>query len=115
MPSLTQNLFLSIIKKGHQTSLLLIQGELEENHEREQPLATIISHLSVASVCFLTHHYTTTFDPLSLSMETPQKKKSHKGGSVVRTEPFDMHLFDVEPMVREVFQSVGCLSFFQNI
>jgi hypothetical protein len=48
-------------------------------------------------------------------METPQKKKSHKGGSVVRTEPSDMHLFDVEPMVREVFQRVGCLSFFQNM
>jgi hypothetical protein len=44
-------------------------------------------------------------------MDTPQKKKSHKGGSVVRTEPSDMHLFDVEPMIREVFQRVGCLSF----
>jgi hypothetical protein len=27
----------------------------------------------------------------------------------------DMHLFDTEPMVREVFRRVGCLSFFQNI
>jgi hypothetical protein len=48
-------------------------------------------------------------------MDTPQRKKSHKGGSVVRTEPSDMHLFDVEPMVREVFQRVGCLSFCQNM
>jgi hypothetical protein len=40
-------------------------------------------------------------------MDTPQKKKSHKGGSVVKTEPYDMHLFDVEPMIREVFQRVG--------
>jgi hypothetical protein len=26
-----------------------------------------------------------------------------------------MHLFDADPMVREVFQRVGCLSFFQNM
>jgi hypothetical protein len=64
---------------------------------------------------FLTSHNITTFDPLLLSMDTPQKKKSHKGGSVVRTEPSDMHLFDVEPMIREVFQRVGCLSFCQNM
>jgi hypothetical protein len=62
-----------------------------------------------------TPHYITAFDPLFISMETPQRKKSHKGGSVVRTEPSDMNLFDVEPMVREVFQRVGCLSIFQNM
>jgi hypothetical protein len=55
------------------------------------------------------------FDLLPLSMDTPQHNKSHKGGSVVRTEPSDMHLFDVEPMIREVFQRVGCLSFCQNM
>jgi hypothetical protein len=60
-------------------------------------------------------HYITTFDPLFISMETPQRKKYHKGGSVVRTKPSDMHLFDVEPMVREVFQRVGCFSFCQNM
>jgi hypothetical protein len=48
-------------------------------------------------------------------MDTPQQKKSHKGGSVVRTEPSDMHLFDVEPLIREVFQRVGCLNFCQNM
>jgi hypothetical protein len=48
-------------------------------------------------------------------METPQKKKYHKGGTVVIIEPSYMHLFDAEPMVREVFQRVGCLSFFQNM
>jgi hypothetical protein len=37
-------------------------------------------------------------------------KKSHKGGKVVKTEPVDMHLFEAEPMAREVFQRVGCLS-----
>jgi hypothetical protein len=48
-------------------------------------------------------------------METPQSRKTHKGGKVVRTEPVDMHLFDTEPMAREVFQRVGCLSFCQNM
>jgi hypothetical protein len=48
-------------------------------------------------------------------MDTPQQKKSHKGGSVFRTEPCDMQLFDVEPMIREVFQRVGCLNFCQNM
>jgi hypothetical protein len=91
------------------------QGELEENLRREQPLFTVIFSLKSASVFSLSLHYTITFDPLSLPMETPQKKKSHKGGTVVRTEPSDMHLFDAEPMVREVFQRVGCLSFFQNM
>jgi len=52
---------------------------------------------------------------LAFTMETPQKKKSHKGGTVVRIEPSDMHLFDVEPMVREVFQRVGYLSFWQKM
>jgi hypothetical protein len=27
----------------------------------------------------------------------------------------DMHLFDTEPMAREMFQRAGCLSFFQNM
>jgi hypothetical protein len=48
-------------------------------------------------------------------MDTPQRKKSHEVGSVVRTEPSDMHLFDVEPMVKDFFQRVGCLSFSQNM
>jgi hypothetical protein len=48
-------------------------------------------------------------------METPQKKKSHKGGSVVIIKPSNMHMFDVESMAREVFQRVGFLSFFQNM
>jgi hypothetical protein len=48
-------------------------------------------------------------------MEIPQKKKYHKGGTVVRTGPSDMHLFDAEPMVREVFRRVGCLYFYRNM
>ena len=34
---------------------------------------------------------------------------------MVRTEPTYMHLFEAEPMAREVFQRVGCLTFFQNM
>jgi hypothetical protein len=48
-------------------------------------------------------------------MDTPQKKKSHKGGIVVRIKPYDMHLVDAELMVREVLQRVGCLSFCHNM
>jgi hypothetical protein len=48
-------------------------------------------------------------------METPKLKKEHKGGKIVRTKPMDMHLFYIEPMEREAFQRVGCLSFHQNM
>ena len=48
-------------------------------------------------------------------METPQSRKTHKGGKVVRMELVDMHLFDTNPMEREAFQRVGCLSFCQNM
>jgi hypothetical protein len=48
-------------------------------------------------------------------METPQSKKEHKGGKIVRIEPVDMHLFDREPMAREMFRRAGCLSFCQNM
>jgi hypothetical protein len=47
-------------------------------------------------------------------METPQSKKAHKGGMIVRIEPVDMRLFDTEPIVREIFQREGCLSFCQK-
>jgi hypothetical protein len=48
-------------------------------------------------------------------METPHMNNSHKGGKVVRTELMDMHLFETEPMAREFFRRVGCLSFCQNM
>jgi hypothetical protein len=105
--------FLSFQKPSKQC--FVKQGELEENLRREQPLFTVFFSLKSASVCSLSLHYTITFDTLSLPMETPQKKRSHKGGIVVRTEPSYIHLFDAEPMVREVFQRVGCLSFCQNM
>jgi hypothetical protein len=33
----------------------------------------------------------------------------------VRTEPYDMQLFVVEPLIREVFQRVGCFNFCQKM
>jgi hypothetical protein len=48
-------------------------------------------------------------------METPQLRKTHKGGKVVRTKPVYMHLFDIKPITREPFKRVGCLSFCQNM
>jgi hypothetical protein len=33
----------------------------------------------------------------------------------VRAEPYDMHLFFVEPIIREVFQRVGCFNFCQKM
>jgi hypothetical protein len=48
-------------------------------------------------------------------MDTPQQKKAHKGGGIVRIEPYDMQLFDVEPLIIEVFQRVGCFNFCHNM
>jgi hypothetical protein len=48
-------------------------------------------------------------------METPQSRKTHKGGKVVRTKPVDMRLFYTKPIAREAFQRAGCLSFYQNM
>jgi hypothetical protein len=47
-------------------------------------------------------------------MDTPKKRKAHKGGGIVRTEPYDMQLFYSETLIREVFQSVGCINFYQK-
>jgi hypothetical protein len=48
-------------------------------------------------------------------MDTQQQKKAYEGGGIVRTEPYDMQLFDVKPLIREVFQRVGCFNFCQKI
>jgi hypothetical protein len=48
-------------------------------------------------------------------MYTPQLKKTHKGGGIVRTEPYDMQLFVIESLIREVFQRVECFNFCQKI
>jgi hypothetical protein len=33
----------------------------------------------------------------------------------VRTYPYDMHLFESEPLIKEVFQIVGCINFCQQM
>jgi hypothetical protein len=45
-------------------------------------------------------------------MDTPQQKKAHKGGGIVRTEPYDMQLFAAKPTMREVFETVDFSSFY---
>jgi hypothetical protein len=44
-------------------------------------------------------------------MDSQQSKKIHKGGDIVRTEPYDMQLINSEPFFKEAFQRVGCLIF----
>jgi hypothetical protein len=53
--------------------------------------------------------------PHSESWRPLNRKKAHKGGKIVRKEPVDMRLFDTDPMAREAFQRVGCLSLYQNM
>jgi hypothetical protein len=33
----------------------------------------------------------------------------------VRTEPYNMHIFHFEPLIKEVFQRVGCINFCQKM
>jgi hypothetical protein len=44
-----------------------------------------------------------------------QKNKVHKGGDIVRKKTYDMQLFFEEPLIREVFQRVGCINFCQKM
>jgi hypothetical protein len=44
-----------------------------------------------------------------------QKNKVHKDGDYVRKKPYDMQLFVEEPLIREVFQRVGCINFCQKM
>ena len=48
-------------------------------------------------------------------MDSPHQRKDHKGGGIVRTEPYDMQSFHYEPLIREVFQRVGCINFCQKM
>jgi len=34
---------------------------------------------------------------------------------MIRTKPCDMHIFHYEPLIREVFQRVGCINFCQKM
>jgi hypothetical protein len=44
-----------------------------------------------------------------------QKKKIYKGGDIVRFEPQGLQLLDSNPIFREYFQTVGCLTFCENL
>jgi hypothetical protein len=44
-----------------------------------------------------------------------QKKKVYKGGDIVRFEPQGLQLLDSNPIFRESFQAVGCLTFFEKL
>jgi hypothetical protein len=45
-------------------------------------------------------------------MDTPQQKKAHKGGGIVRDETYDIQLFSDECLIRDLFQRVGCFNFY---
>jgi hypothetical protein len=49
-------------------------------------------------------------------MELDKKnKKTNKGGEIVRFEPQDMKLLDSNPLFREYFQRVVCLTFYEKL
>jgi hypothetical protein len=48
-------------------------------------------------------------------MDTQQGKKIHKGGDIVRVEPYDLQLFNSDPSFKEAFQKVSCLDFCEKI
>ena len=48
-------------------------------------------------------------------MDSQQLKKTHKGGDIVRIDPYDMQLLESDPLIREAFLRVDCINFYQNI
>jgi hypothetical protein len=44
-----------------------------------------------------------------------QKRKVYKGGDIVRFEPEGIQLVDSNPIFREYFQAMGCLTFCEKI
>jgi hypothetical protein len=48
-------------------------------------------------------------------MDSQQHKKTHKGGEIVRTEPYYMQLLNSNHLFREAFHMVGCINFCQNM
>ena len=39
-------------------------------------------------------------------MDIQQHKKTHKGGEIVRTKPYDMQFLNSKPLFKEAFQRV---------
>jgi hypothetical protein len=48
-------------------------------------------------------------------MDSQQNKKTHKGGDIARTQPYDMQLLNSKPLFMEAFQRIGCINFYQNM
>jgi hypothetical protein len=48
-------------------------------------------------------------------MDNQQHMKTHKGGEIIRIEPYEMQLLDYEPLIREAFQRVGCINLYQKM
>jgi hypothetical protein len=48
-------------------------------------------------------------------MDSQKHKKDHKGGEIVREEPYDMQLLKSKPLFIESFQRVGCIKFCQKM
>ena len=48
-------------------------------------------------------------------MDSPQQHKDNKDGGIVRIEPYDMQLFTVEPLIKEVFQRVVYINFYHKM
>ena len=48
-------------------------------------------------------------------METQEKKKYNKGGSVLRCEPQSLKLVNFDPEFRVSFEQVGCMRFCEKI
>jgi len=44
-----------------------------------------------------------------------EKKKVHEGGDIVRFKPQGLQLLDSNPIFRETFQAVGCLTFCEKL
>ena len=48
-------------------------------------------------------------------MDNKKHRKTHKGGEIVRIDPYDMQLLDSEHLIREAFQRAGCINFCQKM
>jgi hypothetical protein len=53
--------------------------------------------------------------PSTVMEPEKKKKKSNKGGEIVRLEPQGLQLLDSDPTFRETFQRVGCLTFCERL
>jgi hypothetical protein len=48
-------------------------------------------------------------------MDSQQHKNTHKGGEIVRTKPYYMHILNYEPLFKEAFHRVYCINLCQQM